>query len=66
MTCYGHFDTLAGDPGCDLTSDGVQQYLQWAGKTHRTSLVDRHQSNGVTVRDHQQANHGTPPSPCLR
>jgi len=46
MTCYGHFDTLAGDPGCDLTSDGVQQYLQWAGKTHRTSLVDRHQSNG--------------------
>jgi hypothetical protein len=46
---YGHYETVASDPGCDLTAEGVQQYLQWAGQTHRTSLVDRHQSNGVEV-----------------
>ena len=50
---YGHYDTLASDPGCDLTAAGVQQYLQWSGQTHRTSLVDRHQSNGVEVINRQ-------------
>jgi len=33
---------VASDPGCDLTAEGVQQYLLWSGQTHRTSLVDRH------------------------
>jgi len=37
---YGHYETVASDPGCDLTAEGVQQYLQWTGQTHRTSLVD--------------------------
>jgi hypothetical protein len=50
---YGHYDTLASDPGCDLTAEGVQQYLRWSGQTHRTSLVDRHQSNGVEVINRQ-------------
>ena len=50
---YGHYETVASDPGCDLTAEGVQQYLQWAGQTHRTSLVDRHQSNGVEVINRQ-------------
>jgi len=39
--------------GCDLTAEGVQQYLQWSGQTHRTSLVDRHQSNGVEIINRQ-------------
>ena len=50
---YGHYDTLTSDPGCDLTAEGLQQYLQWSGQTHRTSLVDRHQSNGVGVINRQ-------------
>ena len=50
---YGHYETVASDPGCDLTAEGVQQYLQWAGQAHRTSLVDRHQSNGVEVINRQ-------------
>jgi hypothetical protein len=44
---------VASDPGCDLTAEGVQQYLVWSGQTHRTSLVDRHQSNGVEVINRQ-------------
>jgi hypothetical protein len=50
---YGHYETVASDPGCDLTAEGVQQYLVWSGQTHRTSLVDRHQSNGVEVINRQ-------------
>jgi len=50
---YGHYETVVSDPGYDLTAEGVQQYLQWAGQTHRTSLVDRHQSNGVEVINRQ-------------
>ena len=46
---YGYYETVASDPGCDLTAEGVQQYLVWSGQTHRTSLVDRHQSNGEEV-----------------
>ena len=46
---YGHYEAVASDPGCDLTAEGVQQYLAWSGQTYRTSLVDRHQSNGVEV-----------------
>ncbi len=45
--------TVASDPGCDLTAEDVQQYLAWSGQTHRTSLVDRHQSNGVEVINRQ-------------
>ena len=50
---YGHYETVASDPGCDLTAEGVQQYLAWSGQTHRTSLVDRHQSNEVEVINRQ-------------
>ena len=50
---YGHYETVASDPGCDLTTEGVQQYLVWSGQTHRTSLVDRHESNGVEVINRQ-------------
>jgi hypothetical protein len=50
---YGHYETVASDPGCDITAEGVQQYLAWSGQTHRTSLVDRHQSNGVEVINRQ-------------
>jgi len=50
---YGHHETVASDPGCDLTAEGVQQYLAWSGQTHRTSLVDQHQSNGVEVINRQ-------------
>ena len=47
---YGHYETVTR---CDLTAEGVHQYLAWSGQTHRTSLVDRHQSNGVEVINRQ-------------
>ena len=50
---YGQYDTLSSDPGCDLIAAGVQQYLQWSGQTHRKSLVDGHQFNGVEVINRQ-------------
>lgn len=46
---YGHYDTVASDPGCDLTADGVQQCIKWVGQVHRTLL----QSNSVEVINRQ-------------
>ena len=38
---YGHYETVASDPGCDLTAEGVQQYLQWAGQIDTSQMVWR-------------------------
>jgi hypothetical protein len=43
----GLFDNLFSDPGSDLTSKAIKLVSQWMGYTHKFSLVDRHESNGV-------------------
>lgn len=40
-------DNTTQAPECDLTAECVRQYLAWSDQTHKASLVDRHQSNGV-------------------
>jgi hypothetical protein len=41
------FDEVYSDPGSDLTSEAVKQLNDWLGVSHKVSLVDRHESNGV-------------------
>ena len=53
MAVNGLFDILFSDPGSDLTSRAIQILSEWMGYSHKFSLVDRHESNGVesTSRD---------------
>ena len=44
---WGGFEELASDPGSSFMSDVVAQLNSWLGISHRVSLVDRHESNGV-------------------
>jgi hypothetical protein len=44
---YGLVDSLASDPGSDLTSQIIAHLNEYLGIRHTISLVDRHESNGV-------------------
>ena len=43
----GKYTGIATDPGSVFFSDAVKQLNTWLGLTHKVSLVDRHESNGV-------------------
>jgi hypothetical protein len=47
ITTYGKFRGFATDPGSCFTSAVVAQLNTWLGMSHKLSLVDRHESNGV-------------------
>ena len=43
----GRYAGFATDPGSVFFAEAVTQLNRWLGLTHRVSLVDRHESNGV-------------------
>ena len=47
FAAYGLVDSLASDPGSDLTSHIIAHLNDYLGIRHTISLVDRHESNGV-------------------
>jgi hypothetical protein len=44
---FGLFDSLITDPGTEFANEVVASLTQYLGITHKFSLVDRHESNGV-------------------
>jgi hypothetical protein len=43
----GRVDEIITDPGSEFTAKVFEQLCEWMGVTHRMSLVERHESNGV-------------------
>ena len=50
---YGMFDSLITDPGNEFDNAVVQHLNAWFGISHRFSLVDRHESNGVEATNRE-------------
>ncbi len=54
---YGIFDSIVTDPGSEFMNEVVQYLTRWLGITHKVSLVDRHESNGVEGTNKQVLRH---------
>jgi len=54
---YGMFDSILTDPGSEFMNDVVKHLTRWLGVTHKVSLVERHESNGVEGTNKQILRH---------
>ena len=50
---YGLFDSLITDPGSEFDNEVVKHLNSWFGISHKFSLVDRHESNGVEATNRE-------------
>ena len=57
FSLYGIYLEIYSDPGSEYTSGLIEQLTKWYGTSHKFSLVDRHESNGVEGTNQQLLRH---------
>ncbi|KAG9292464.1 hypothetical protein G9A89_000462 [Geosiphon pyriformis] len=54
---YGMYDSIMTDPGSEFMNEVMTHLTRWLGVTHKVSLVERHESNGVEGTNKQVLRH---------
>ena len=57
MALFGRHNGIQTDPGADYTAKVVEELNKYLGYSHRFSLVDRHESNGVEPTNREIKRH---------